>query len=747
MAATLAILWLVPLAGCPFDPGSKGDGATVYSLIAHLDEAVVEGSGAEREPVEPRMILSDGVERAAIVAHAPTTIQFAEVPIPPGAHLDLGIGTEDRRKAGKRGKVRFAVAVTDSSGKAEILWSRSLAPGEREEDRGWHDERIDLAPYAGSRLSISLRTEGRPDLMAAWSNPVVRSEEALPVLERGAVRRLVDPTDLLAGSRAIATLPDDGPTNAGASPGCVLRTRVKVPPDAVLSLAGQILHDHSSPSGPLGPVRIRVGIDGQDVFRRDLTTARGIMTFDERLPLGDFSGREVDLEFEMCDVGAGNTLVLSKRLWLSRMEAVPRLPRGDGPNLLLVLVDTLRADQLGLYGYDRPTSPFLDSLAAESLVFERALSASSWTLPSVASLLTGSSPVKHRVVEWIPLAQDFETLGERLQGAGFTTFGISANPLVGRLEGFDQGFETFIQIPWARAENINRIFLDWLAENRGQRWFAYLHFVDPHSPYDAPGSFRNHFTGTGDRRLADDDALEALANSVNTGSERIPFDDGDIEYLRARYDGETLYWDSQFRELLGELEARGVLEDTVVIITSDHGEEFLEHGKLMHGYHLYDETIRVPLVIRAPGRVRSQRVSRQVEVRGVIGAALELMGFPATDPPLPNVLATARGEEEPVVFSYTNEADTPEYASSILASAGDSRWKYILRPADGVAEIYDLLGDPGEYVNLIGDRPELHAQYDEILTDWLGRAQLSTEPTSKLDERSRERLRALGYIR
>jgi len=726
------------IAGCaPEGPPEYREGRRI-SLIGRFDRAVVES--APLEPPQLALVGIGGEERAALLPPAPTSLRYPDLRVPPDATLRFGFGLDERHLLRLSDGARFVIRLSDPSGATEEAWSGSSDPLRREGDRRWQDVEVDLGRWAGQTVDLILSVEpgGNPyGDWAAWSNPVIRSPGEAVELSTAPIRRRLVERDLLDA----AETPD-----ADANGSCVQRVSLEVPPAAALDLGAQVLRDEAGPEGVLGPVRFAVRVDDATLWSRELTTGESILTVTETIPLDDYAGREVELSFEVCDVGQHNSLVWARRLWLTRSEATPRQPASAGPNVLMLMVDTLRADRLGTYGYGRPTSPELDRLAGESLVFEQAISQSSWTLPAVASLLTGQPPIEHGVIEGVPLPPRDATLAELLQAGGVTTYGFSSNPIVGRLEAMHRGFESFAQVPFVRADQVNGLFTDWLEEHRGLRWFAYLHYMDPHSPYDAPAPDGERFTAGCQTPFADGGALQALSEAVNLGVREAEFDDDDIACLSARYDGEVRYWDAELRGLLAGLKRLGVLDDTIVIVTADHGEEFMEHGQLLHGYQLYEESIHVPLVLWGPGRIPAERRPEPVETRSVFTTVLELMGVAGGDRG-PLSLLDAGRDPAATTFSHTTEAFIKGHGYTALAAVRDARWKYILRPEDGDAELFDLQGDPGEKTDLEERTPEMRDRYRGLLDEWLSGARHDTIQIRGMDLDTLEKLRALGYIR
>jgi arylsulfatase A-like enzyme len=305
-------------------------------------------------------------------------------------------------------------------------------------------------------------------------------------------------------------------------------------------------------------------------------------------------------------------------------------PASRPRNLLLITVDTLRADHLGAYDYSlRETSPRLDRLASEGVLFERALAAAPWTIASTATLLTGLEPFHHgfTFADKGPLAASASTAAEILEGHGYRTGALSANFLVSRLSGFDQGFQDFHVYPRHDAASMVRNALDWLGEKPQEPFFLYLHLFDPHDPYEDPSGFWREFdpryTGptTGD--------LAVYEKRFQAGEE-IGLTARDIVHLIARYDGEIRHADLHIGRLLDALDDKGLASSTVVCVVSDHGEQFLDHAGLKHGSSVHQEELHVPWILRAEGEIAAgTRIGWPVRLSDVLPTCLSLLGLEA----------------------------------------------------------------------------------------------------------------------
>jgi arylsulfatase len=302
--------------------------------------------------------------------------------------------------------------------------------------------------------------------------------------------------------------------------------------------------------------------------------------------------------------------------------------------VLVVLVDALRADHLGCYGYPRPTSPTIDSLAARGVVFERAHSQAPWTKPSVASLLTGTYPIQHGVftgsagdtpghITSDVLADELLTMAEAFKGAGYATAAFVHNAQISSFMGFDQGFDIYAE-NLGDAASLTSRFLEWLEAETRRPFFAYLHYLDPHWPYTPPDSLRQLFpVPEGTRQDFNTVNWKIFEREIREGI--VQLTPRDAEAMAALYDGEIRFVDSQLARLLDRLGTTGEGERTVLVLTADHGEEFLDHGGVGHGQTLYEEVLHVPLLIVGP-ETPATRVPDPVETVDILPTLLELTG-------------------------------------------------------------------------------------------------------------------------
>ena len=552
-----------------------------------------------------------------------------------------------------------------------------------------------------------------------------------------------------------------------APPRSRVRFRAHVAPGARLRLGVGVERDAARGKDAAG-VLFTVDADDRRRYARVINPAarhRDRRWFDEDIDLGADGERE--MEITLGTEAGGDPARLAGTPGWSHVRVVRRLerdrqPGAAAPNVLVLLVDTLRADRLGCYGAVPSPSPNLDRLAAEGRVFAQAVSQAPWTLPAVATFLTGLYPRAHGMVAGQHAGADtlaagdagdpsylsdaIPTIADEAARAGITTVGVSASPLVSRDTNLARGFETFVEFgwddvheQWVRAGQVNAAFLQWLARNRAYRFFAYLHYMDVHDPYTPPPAFRPA-PPPGLRPAVASGAIGPLAAAVNRhGAPPLP--EAEVAFLRRLYDGEIAGWDAELAHLLAGLAASGVAEGTVLVVLSDHGEEFQEHGKLKHAIHLYDELLRVPLVMHGRGIPRG-RVAAQVQGIDVYPSLAALLGLPARGD-LPGHELLAAADDHPA-FSETRYGIAPDGTSATLAAVRTPGWKLIHAPALGRYELYDLAHDPGERDDRFGAEPE-GARLAALLAGWEGETPRPPSATGQ-DPRLQEKLRALGYV-
>jgi arylsulfatase A-like enzyme len=450
-------------------------------------------------------------------------------------------------------------------------------------------------------------------------------------------------------------------------------------------------------------------------------------------------------------------------------------------NFLLITVDCLRPDHLGCYGYRRPTSPVLDRLAGEGVLFRQAMTNGGWTQPGTIALLTSTYGLMYEGCRQ-PLSPRRPSLPEALQRRGYATAGFSSNPYIGTPFRYERGFELFEDIEpaaakprWSRLRGHARLLRSplshWLlglaglsalppkvrsqAETvtaRCGRWlagvdgpfFGWLHYMDPHFPYLVDQNLRTP------RQRAD--AWRQLKALYESAAQDYALHPGQemLDIVLANYDGAIGHVDAQIGVLLEQLARRGLADNTVVIVTADHGDAFFEHGHWSH-IRLYEEVVHVPLIVRLPGGAAGASVDHQVQHLDLAPTLLDLAGAG----PEPGMLGRSL---RPALEGGALDGPQQAICEMIFkihfqVAVRTGRYKYIydeVRPDQ--AELYDLQADPGELQNLAGQHPQVVAQLRAVVEQHLAAVQ-ETRPEAgqaqaaeAMPEEVLHKLRGLGYF-
>ena len=433
-------------------------------------------------------------------------------------------------------------------------------------------------------------------------------------------------------------------------------------------------------------------------------------------------------------------LIAAAGLWLSGCQT-DRALSAPPHNVLLISYDTLRADHLGLYGYQRDTSPELDRFGQSAVVFDNAISQSASTYPSHMSLF--QSRHASRVVAEAPM------LAQILNAAGYATAGFTGGGNVSKSFGFDRGFGVYEEV--AHREGLEELmpkFQSWVRDHRDVPFFVFLHTYDVHHPYDPPEPFQSMFlseyegevtgpsTGTWLNKIRRIGAFADFEGEVVLSAE-------DREKIRALYDGGVRYADGYLKQIFGLLAELSIWDDTIVIFLSDHGEEFWEHGSVLHSFTVFQEVIRVPLIFKLPNQRRGgTRVEQQVRLLDVAPTVLDLLDIPKPETMLGQSLVPAiEGGSNAVVAVSEME----RFKSLIEAPL-----KLIVDSSARELTLFDLSTDPGETTDISKDHVDTTRRLYRQLTTELDSAEFSEVsgiagelPT---DEALVDQLRALGYV-
>lgn len=443
----------------------------------------------------------------------------------------------------------------------------------------------------------------------------------------------------------------------------------------------------------------------------------------------------------------------------------------DQPNVLMIVVDTLRADHLGCYGHEHATSSHIDDLAARGIVFARCYSTSSWTMPAVASMLSGLLPSQHGATTWTSKVDNqVPWLPEKMQAAGFHTMAVSSNPFLTRERGINRGFDVFDdQTVMAAAEwsfpllkskykamvlastsaTATRRAMELLLDRPADKPFFFLaHYMDPHADYAPPPPWDTKF----------DSQYEGTITG-HAQSQRFPVDipPRDLQHVKALYDGEIAHTDASIGQLLEHVDALGLRKNTWIIVTSDHGEEFLEHGQWFHGHTLFEEAVRVPLIIVPPSEsesARGLRIKRPVSLVDLAPTLASLLGLEFPSPVGVDLSPCFDGK--PLAVDQTIWMETDLSLPLVAMVRGHQKVIARWRSGDGEKKLepmylFDLQSNPSE--KLQEGKDAARRQQEKLAVRLAELWPVEHRRVSKLEpsngesnQAQLERLRSLGYL-
>ncbi len=385
------------------------------------------------------------------------------------------------------------------------------------------------------------------------------------------------------------------------------------------------------------------------------------------------------------------------------------LPRSNQRSVLFIVVDALRADALGVNGSKVPATPFLDKLATETWCFTNCRSSASLTKASMCSLWTSNYPSVHAVISRTDKLDDrFQTLPEIMKDCGLRTTLVSGNPWLSDEFGMSQGFDEESLINYAHdmgrdfdGNDLNETFLKWIDRQPNVPFFAHLHYMDCHDPYNATAEDMKQFVQV--------DGKDFSVNGPITSEMR----SGDLAYMRQHYQAAVRSLDRIISRLFQELENRQLLSNTIIVLTADHGEEFGEHGGLGHGTTLYDELLRVPLMIHVPGEppARLEGITSLVDV---LPTLRELMGIPSSaDDVGVDLTQYVKGQPLPERAIHARVQSLSDYSELYAAIWNDH--KFIFNRSKGTKEFYDLRADPKERSPFRPEQSPLYAEGEKLV--------------------------------
>lgn len=442
---------------------------------------------------------------------------------------------------------------------------------------------------------------------------------------------------------------------------------------------------------------------------------------------------------------------LAPSLWLS---GCGRRERGKRPNIILIVIDTLRTDHVGCYGYQRNITPNIDRLAQEGILFKNAISAAPWTLPSIASILTSQYPSVLGVRDKLTvLDRRFPLLPKVLKQYNYTTHGIfAAGNLLPQL-GFGRGFDDYYDRRSRRrgagivSPDVTREAVSLLRKSHKQPFFLFLHYFDPHYNYILHKQYDYYPDYRG--KVKSNHSIIDLWHKLHELSE------DDVRYLLALYDSEITFTDEYIEKFLDELKKQGFYEDSVIIVTADHGEEFLERGWLGHAITLHEELLHVPLIMKLPG-YGARVIDSPVGLIDIVPTIYQYMGLKMPDGLEGRALDISRGDSiaSRPIFSetFSSQGRRPNPKPVAFRSMVLGNWKFIYDEIRDSEQVYNLSEDPHERNDLSGQHSEQNKMLRQLLSKWLNYVKTKQKVGPVPDEselftpEQREQLESLGYL-
>ena len=422
-------------------------------------------------------------------------------------------------------------------------------------------------------------------------------------------------------------------------------------------------------------------------------------------------------------------------------------------NVILISIDTLRSDHLSGYGYKRNTSPFLDKIAKDGILFKNVISSASWTAPSMVSMFTSLNSSEHGIIHGTFIDGDVYnqevltgsllTLPMILKKNGFFTMGFSTNPHLSKKMGFAKGFDIFTYAPFSDSKILDKIILDFKNKylKKDKKFFLWIHYMDIHWPYRARQPWIKEYA----KKDFDDINFQIIPNTFKDKYKLDKNNKDLLENLIDRYDSEINFLDSNISKLFKEFP---VEDNNLVIVTADHGEEFLEHNGFTHGNNLYNQTIKVPLIIRLPAFMNKKGISIEdnAGIIDIMPTLLSLLNIPAE--------SKLKGENLLPLIENGKTSGKRIIISELykgmknIVSFTQDRWKYIYDFKTNKVELFDLKNDKGEQINLIDKNTAVKSSMEKQLKTHL-ESMKSKKIQARLvkpDSKDVESLKSLGYI-
>ena len=427
-----------------------------------------------------------------------------------------------------------------------------------------------------------------------------------------------------------------------------------------------------------------------------------------------------------------------------RFELKPKII--NKPNIVLIILDSLRADHLGCYGYARNTSPNIDDLAKNGLIFSNAFSQGGYTLASIPSIFTSKFPLSHGVFinqNGDKLDANETTLAETLKNNGYVTASFTGGGYTSHVYGFSQGFDLYKETDWGDMKEVNQLASDWLEIKQEKPFFLFLHSYSIHDPFNPPEPFSKIYASGYNGQLKNTFLNYILFEKINKRT--LTLSKEDVEYITSQYDGGIRYCDEQLGKLFKKIVTLGLDSNTIVILTSDHGEDLMDHGTISHG-DLYDEGIHVPLIVKYPYlSLENNKIGSIVRSIDIMPTILDILALPLAasmeGKSLLPLMLGKKDKHERMVFSFGNSSKL-----KVRIALRTKNWKLIYSYKTEQDELYNLEKDPKELNNLADVNKRQLAILKKKLNSYIEKLKLPIKKDKAvLDEKTKQRLKSLGY--
>jgi arylsulfatase A-like enzyme len=627
------------------------------------------------------------------------------------------------------------------------------------------------AKYTASYLTYAPAAQDENKSMTKHALSLYSLEKKYPILDAGIDK---NPYSIVKKAR----IGDYSINCFFAQPQSQFVFEVKLPEECYLDFGYGALEE--SLENGSDKTRFRIELEhknrSETLFSKDFKPSKKRLIINERIDMLPYGGEEVKIMFTTEPASEqkrkGTLVNNSYAVWVNPILYQP--PKEKETNFILLSLDTLRPDHLGCYGYSRMTSPNLDKLSEDSVLFENTFSTTSWTLPAHVSMITSLNTPHHRVInsrQRIPASS--LTLADFLRGKNFICTAFTGGGFLSTKYGFSKGFDSYQEMRKKgrddsfrlnEAESLKDRISEWLDKNHDKKFFLFLHTYQPHSPYANQSDFGKMFLAEGAKwHMITEDEIIGEKGQVNT-----VLSEEEKENLISLYDGEIRYTDEcLIQSLVKKLKELDIYDNTVIVITSDHGEEFYEHESWFHGVSLYNESIKIPLIIKFPHSLyKGRRVKEIARIVDIMPTILEMAGIKTSSSETDgkSLLRIIKSKEKKARNFYSDltinkfKDDLPSIFSTnrnhyklILNKVINS--PYIKRTVKNVEdkkiELYNIEFDRYEMRNVAAayNYRNLCAELIERLEEYYEKLKTTTAETLEIDEELRRSLKALGYIR